>query len=43
MRYRAVYVLIFPARLICVQERLDDNDMETHLGFEVLQYLYIAP
>lgn len=35
MCYRAVYVLIFPARLICVQERLDDNDVETYLGFEV--------
>ena len=39
MRYRAVHVLIFPARLICVQERLGDNDVETHLGFKVLQNL----
>lgn len=38
MRYRTGYVLIFSARLICVQERLDDNDVETGLGFEVLQY-----
>lgn len=38
MRYRTGYVLIFSARLICVQERLDDNDVETGSGFEVLQY-----